>query len=132
MRKHKLATATFLVFAGSGAAIADDDCHLLMDQWQPREAVQKMAEARGWTVRKIKADDGCYQIKGTDGNGRDIKVKVDPGSLEVIKMKREGQDDNGDENGRAGQLGPASAATAAPPSNGLFSDQGTPPKVEVK
>lgn len=130
MRKRALTAAVFLVFAGSGAAIADDDCHLPMDQWQPREAVQKMAEARGWTVRRIRADEGCYQIKGTDENGRDIKVKVDPGSLEVVKLKREGQDYDDDENG-AGQPGAAPTGTASSPSNGLRTNTGAP-KAEVK
>jgi hypothetical protein len=128
MRKHTLAAAAFLVFAGSGAAMADDDCHLPMDQWQPREAVQKMAEARGWIVRRIRVDDGCYQIRGTDENGRNIKVKVDPGSLEIVKMKREGQDHDDDDNGAQSQAAPA--GTVAPPSNGLFG-KGVP-KAEVK
>lgn len=129
MRKHTLAAAAFLVFAGSGAAMADDDCHLPMDQWQPREAVQKMAEARGWIVRRIRVDDGCYQIRGTGENGRNIKVKVDPGSLEIVKMKREGQDHDDDDNG-AGQSQAAPAGTVAPPSNGLFGKGA--PKAEVK
>jgi hypothetical protein len=129
MRKHTLAAAAFLVFAGSGAAMADDDCHLPMDQWQPREAVQKMAEARGWTVRRIRADDGCYQISGTDENGRGLKVKVDPGSLEIVKMKREGQDEEDDDNGSS-RLQAAPAGMVAPPSNGLFGKGA--PKAEVK
>jgi hypothetical protein len=125
MRKRALTAAVFLVFAESGAAIADDDCHLPMDQWQPREAVQKMAEARGWTVRRIRADDGCYQIKGADENGRDIKVKVNPGSLAIVKMKREGHDADDDENG-AGLPQDAPARTVAPPSNGLFGGKSAP------
>ncbi|WP_082549657.1 PepSY domain-containing protein [Mesorhizobium sp. Root552] len=125
MRKRALTAAVFLVFAGSDAAVSDDDCHLAMNQWQPRDAVQKMAEARGWTIRRIRADDGCYQIKGTDENGRDIKVKVDPGSLEIVKMKRDGLNDD-DENG-ADQ--PRAAPTS--PSNGLFTNKGAP-KAKVK
>jgi hypothetical protein len=121
------------MLAGSDAAMADDDCHLPMEQWQPSEAVQKMAEARGWTVRRIRADDGCYQISGTDENGRDIEVKADPGSLEIVKMKREGHDDDEDEDEDGGSVQPraAPAGTVAPPSNGLFSGKGAP-KAEVQ
>lgn len=132
MRRTTLTAAMFLMLAGSGAAMADDDCRLPMDQWQPREAVQKMAEAHGWTVRRIRIDDGCYQIRGTDKNGHDIKVKVDPGSLAIVKMKREGRDDDeDDEDGGAGQPQAAPNGTVAPPSNGLFSGKGAP-KAEVK
>jgi hypothetical protein len=35
-----------------------------MNQWQPRETVQKSAETLGWKVNRIKTDDGGYQIRG--------------------------------------------------------------------
>jgi hypothetical protein len=63
-----------------------------MAQWQPREAVQRMAEAQGWTVRRIKIDDGCYQIDGRDMDGRPVEVKVDPGTLAVLEFEYEDDD----------------------------------------
>lgn len=129
MLKRTLAVSLLLVFAGSGGAMADDDCHVPMDQWQSREAVQKMAEARGWKVDRIKIDDGCYQIRGLDETGRAIKAKVDPSTLAVVKMKREDHEDE-DHRG-AGRSQAAPAGTVAPPSNGLIGDK-TTPKVEVK
>lgn len=131
MMKRTLAAALLLVFAGSGVAMADDDCHVAMDQWQSREAVQKMAEARGWKVERIKIDDGCYQIRGLDETGRSIKVKVDPGSLTVVKMKREGHKDDDDDHRGASRSLAAPAGTVAPPSNGLIGGK-TTPKAEVK
>jgi hypothetical protein len=68
---------------------ADDDCAVPMANWQPRAAVQAMAEAQGWTVRRIKIDDGCYEIYGADATGRAIEVMVDPATLEVIEMEYE-------------------------------------------
>ncbi|MGH7152662.1 MAG: PepSY domain-containing protein [Acetobacteraceae bacterium] len=128
MHRTTLTAIMFMVLAGSGAAMADDACRLPMDQWQPREAVQKMAEARGWTVRRIGVDDGCYQIKGRDETGRAIKVKVDPGSLAIVKMRRESRDNRDDDDGASRR---GSAGTVVPPSNGLFGDK-TTPKVEMK
>ncbi len=69
------------------AAHADDACTVPMADWQPRAAVQQMAEAQGWTVRRIKIDDGCYEIKATDAEGRAIEVKVDPASLVIIELE---------------------------------------------
>lgn len=131
MMKRTLAVSLLLVIAGSGVAMADDDCHVSMDQWQSREAVQKMAEALGWQVDRIKIDDGCYQIRGLDETGRAIKVKVDPGSLAVVKMKREGQEDDDDDHRGTSRPQATPAGTVAPPSNGLIGDK-TTPKVEVK
>ena len=65
--KHPVLIAAFaLTTLGAGAALADDDdCDAPMADWQPRSAVQRMAESRGWIVRRIKTDDGSvlYQAK---------------------------------------------------------------------
>ena len=100
MIRHMVAASLLFALAGSGAAIADDDCNVPMNQWQSREAVQKSAEAHGWKVSRIKIDDGCYQIRGIDETGQPFKAKIDPGTLAVVKMKRKRADDN-DEHGRA-------------------------------
>src|SRR5947209_7398409 len=73
MKKTVLIAAILLGSLGAGVAMADDDeCYVPMTNWQSRDAVQKMAEGRGWTVRRIKTEDGCYEIKGRDENGREI------------------------------------------------------------
>ncbi|MDO9524565.1 MAG: PepSY domain-containing protein [Gemmobacter sp.] len=83
-----LAVLGALAFTGTALA-DDDDCIAPMAQWQPRESVQRMAEAQGWTVARIKIDDGCYEIKGRDAKGRKIEVKVDPGTLAIVEMEYE-------------------------------------------
>jgi hypothetical protein len=60
-----------------------------MAQWQPREAVKRMAEARDWTVSRIKIDDGCYEIKGRDAEGRKIEVKINPATLAIVEVEYE-------------------------------------------
>ncbi|HEY9038668.1 MAG TPA: PepSY domain-containing protein [Roseovarius sp.] len=67
----------------------DGDCRVPMENWQPREAVQKMAETKGWTVRRIQTDDGCYEIKARDAENREIEVKVDPATLDMVEFEYE-------------------------------------------
>lgn len=123
-----LIAAVVLGALAPGMALADDDCKVPMAQWQPREAVEQMARTRGWTVGRIKIDDGCYEIRGQDEGGRAIEAKVDPASLAVIRVKQRGESRrHGDEQRTPG--GPA--PTVAPPSNGLFQG-GVAPKVEVQ
>lgn len=93
MRKT-LTILALLAGLPAAAALADDDCFVPMADWQPREAVAKLAEARGWTVRRIKIDDGCYEIDGKDQAGRRIEVTVHPATLEVLKIENE---DGGDD-----------------------------------
>ncbi len=68
-------------------ALADDDCDVPVSQWQSRDALHQMAAAQGWQVQRLKIDDGCYEIRGTDAQGRAFKAKVDPRTLEVLKIK---------------------------------------------
>ena len=34
--------------------------------WQPQEKLSKMLTDKGWQVRRIKIDDGCYEIDAKD------------------------------------------------------------------
>jgi hypothetical protein len=87
----KMSPTIVAVLAALSAAptLADDDCFVPMADWQPREAVARMAAENGWTVRRIKIDDGCYEIDGRDAQGRRVEVMVHPATLEVIGLEYE-------------------------------------------
>jgi hypothetical protein len=67
---------------------ASDDCDAPVNRWQTREALRQWAAAQGWQVQRLKIDDGCYEIRGTDAQGRTFKAKIDPETLKVLKMKK--------------------------------------------
>jgi hypothetical protein len=90
--KKTLTMLAFLVALPTGAALADDDCFVPMANWQPREAVARLAADMGWSVNRIKIDDGCYEIDGRDGAGRRIEVTVHPATLQVIEMEYDDDD----------------------------------------
>lgn len=81
-----LAVATL---AASGMACADTDCVDPIDQWKPRELLRQQVEQRGWTVQRIKIDDGCYEVRGTDRMGNKIKAKYAPASLRIHRLEVE-------------------------------------------
>lgn len=87
--KKTLTILAFLAAVPARMAQADDDCFVPMADWQPRQAVARLAADNGWTVRRIKIDDGCYEIDGTDAEGRRIEVKVHPGTLRVIEIEHD-------------------------------------------
>jgi hypothetical protein len=91
MRKT-LTILAFLAALPAGAALADEDCFVRMADWQPREAVARFALTQGWDVRRIKIDDGCYEIDGRDAQGRAIEVKLHPGTLQIIEFEFEDED----------------------------------------
>lgn len=96
MRKI-LTTLAFVAGLPTAAALADEGCFVPMSDWQPRDAVVKLAETKGWTVRRIKIDDGCYEIDGKDQAGRRIQATVHPGTLEVLKIEQEEPEDGEEE-----------------------------------
>lgn len=122
---RNILTAYFLsALVPVGAALADDDCFAPRSQWQSREAAMHEAKNKGWTVRELDIDDGCYEIEGRDSQDRAIEVKLDPATLQVVEMEYE------DDHARKDGNNPAAADTLPPPQNGLFGD-GQPPKVKV-
>ncbi|HQU69025.1 MAG TPA: PepSY domain-containing protein [Albidovulum sp.] len=98
--KQPLTMLAFLAVISPGAAFADDDCFVPMADWQPRGAVARLAEENGWSVRRIKIDDGCYEIKGADREGRRIEVSLHPGTLDVIEIEYEDGHDRPRPDGR--------------------------------
>ena len=79
---------TMLVVVGQ-PTWAGKECDAPPETWQPRSAVAALAERNGWLLERLKVDDGCYEIKGRDAEGRRFKAKIDPASLQVISVKRE-------------------------------------------
>lgn len=77
-----------LVVAGQ-PVWAGRDCDAPPEAWQSSSAVRALAERNGWRVERLKIDDGCYEIKGRDAEGRRLKAKIDPASLKIISVKRE-------------------------------------------
>jgi len=94
--KKTLAILTFLALLPAAAAKAENNCFVPMSDWQPREVVARFAEENGWAVRRIKIDDGCYEIDGRDGEGRRIEVTVHPSTLQVIEIEYEDEDEEDD------------------------------------
>lgn len=121
--KRSVMLATLLAGVSlASAAMADDDgCRAPMANWQPRATVEKMAEDHGWTDRRIRAEGGCYAVQARDAEGRRVTARIDPTTLKVLRMEREGgeHEEGEDDDGARGPKA-APAGTAAPPSNGLF------------
>ena len=95
-------------------AWAGDDCDVPIQRWQSREAVRQMAADKGWELQRLKIDDGCYEIRGQDAQGRAFKARLDPETLRVVKMKWRDRDHERHRERTRGQ----DAAPAAPPALG--------------
>ena len=117
-------------------AWAGDDCDVPLQRWQSREAVRRMAVEKGWELQRLKIDDGCYEGRGRDAEGRRFKAKLDPETLEPVSMKwREGSDNSrqGRERERQREHAPGepAASPGASPASPLFTP-GSKPRAQVE
>ena len=77
-------------------AMAEIECSTPMDDWKPVAALREEAVKLGWTVEKIRADDGCYRVKATDKDGKPVEGVFDPQSLKLLGRSDEDHEENGD------------------------------------
>ena len=70
---------------------ADDRCAVPLADWQPREALIARLEQAGWKVVKLRADDGCYKVMAIDRDGRTVKARFDPATLERVEGGSHGE-----------------------------------------
>jgi hypothetical protein len=73
----------------AGGALASDKCSVPKAEWQPQDALQQKLESEGWKLKKIKVDDGCYEVYGTDALGKRMEVYFDPKTFAVVKSSSE-------------------------------------------
>lgn len=136
MKRHphfKPRLATLMLAVAALPAVASSDCDAPASRWQSREAVRQMAAQQGWQVERLKIDDGCYEIRGTDAQGQRFKAKLDPETLQVLKIKSRERDDHHKDRDRERERRrdhtPQDAGTA--PSSPLFTP-GSAPRGQVQ
>jgi len=79
--------AASALFAVAVPAQADDNrCrNVPRAEWRPMEDALAAVKAKGYEIREIKVDDGCYKAKVTGKSGERMKLYLDPASLEVVQ-----------------------------------------------
>lgn len=87
MKTPLLTTTLLAAILATGTAFADEDCNDPVADWQPKQTLRQMLEAKGWKIQRIKVDDGCYEVKGYDQNGNKVKAEYFPASLRLRKLE---------------------------------------------
>lgn len=87
MKPRILAATLLSSVLFSGVALADTKCDDPVASWQPRETLRTQLEQQGWSIQRIKVDDGCYEVRGIDRNGNAFKAKYAPASLQIKKLE---------------------------------------------
>lgn len=89
MKAMLFAAAAAVGLLGAGAAMATEKCSAPLAEWQPKQALEKKLQAEGWKVKRLKTEDGCYEVYGLDRQGRRVEAYFNPKTLQVVKVKLE-------------------------------------------
>lgn len=54
------------------------------DGWQPQEKLADQLKAKGWQVRRIKVDGGCYEVYALDEKGGRVEAYFHPRTLAPV------------------------------------------------
>ncbi|MDO9478133.1 MAG: PepSY domain-containing protein [Pseudohongiella sp.] len=81
-----------ILSVAASRVLADQDCNDPIADWQPREVLRTLLEAKGWKVRRIRVEDGCYEVRALDELGRRVEASYSPATLELVELEIEDDD----------------------------------------
>jgi len=89
MKKFLILTTTSLVLAFASPVMASDDdyCGNTSGQWMSRDAAKSIMVEKGYDVRRVKREDGCYEIYAIDKNGSRVEVYLNPVTGKIVRTK---------------------------------------------
>jgi hypothetical protein len=88
MRNTFIALAAPFLLAGAAQATGLATCDSgPKTGWQAAAKLEQTLKAKGWTVRKIKEDGGCYEAYALDEKGQKLEVYFHPVTLEPVPTK---------------------------------------------
>lgn len=53
-------------------------------EWRPQADLEKKLKNEGWTVSRVKIENGCYEVYGKDAKGKKMETFFHPKTFEVV------------------------------------------------
>jgi hypothetical protein len=83
LRLHSGIAGLFALCAAAAQAHGDVRCEPVPKaQWRPDGELRDRLVADGWQVRRIKVENGCYEVYGLDKAGNKVEAFFHPKTLE--------------------------------------------------
>lgn len=77
-------TASSSAFA-TGLATCDSGPQ---ETWQPQAKLEEQLTAKGWKVRRVKIDGGCYEVYALNEKGERVEAYFHPRTLAPVPTKK--------------------------------------------
>lgn len=59
------------------------------ETWQPQAKLEQLLKEKGWQVRRIKIDGGCYEVYALNEKGERVEAYFHPKTLASVPTKKE-------------------------------------------
>ena len=84
-----LLCAATLAFAGVAHAQHAERCEPIpKEQWKPQAELERKLTDMGWKIRRVKIENGCYEVYGTDEKGGKVEVFFHPKTFERVTAEK--------------------------------------------
>lgn len=58
------------------------------DTWQAQDKLEKQLTEKGWKIRRVKEDGGCYEVYAFDEKGDRVEAYFHPKTLALVPTSR--------------------------------------------
>ena len=79
-----------LAVTAAAPALASDDAkcgNAPRDQWMSEDAIKAKGTEMGYDVRRVKVDDGCYELYAIDNDGTKVELYLDPVTAALVRTE---------------------------------------------
>ena len=84
-----LAVATLLFAASAAQATGLATCDSgPKSGWQAQDKLEKMLTEKGWKIRRVKEDGGCYEVYALNEKGERVEAYFHPLTLAPVPTSR--------------------------------------------
>ena len=83
--KRQLLITLLTLAAGSAFAQHAERCEPIPKaEWKPQAELERKLKNEGWTISRVKIENGCYEVYGKNAVGKKMETFFHPKTLEVV------------------------------------------------
>ena len=94
MKKTSLLIAACAILASASPAMADGNVRCgggPRAGWKSLASVQQALKAQGWTIKKVKPENDCYEVYGKTPEGLNVEAFFHPVTLKKVRVLQRGR-----------------------------------------
>ncbi len=80
--------AALIATTAAASAFAGPSCNVPQEKWMKEADFKAKIEGQGYNIKTFKVSKGkCYEIYGTDKNGKKVEIYFNPETADVLESK---------------------------------------------